>query len=186
MRHISQNFSCVIQQNHIEFIQTSLLYGRIIIRPYGIHNNLFSIFITMRKSVSNRDNHSDRIQRRVVARHDSTNRTQNQHLTSVGACSASTTHTKIPVIERSRNAGFFCKKECSTLRLRSATNAQRPRKHKQMTCNKKEKRPHPYDMGALLYRKYNYFLRTGRIGPPIQRSTWELNIFVAVIFTTAL
>lgn len=41
----------------------------------------------MRKSVSNRNNHSDLIQRRVAARHDSTNRTQNQHITSVGACS---------------------------------------------------------------------------------------------------
>ena len=74
----------------------------------------------MRKSISNRDNYSDRIMRRVVARRDSTNRTQNQHLTSVGACSASTTHKKIPVIERSRNAGFFCKKEgsnTSALRL---------------------------------------------------------------------
>ena len=70
----------------------------------------------MRKSISNRDNLSDRIMRRVVARRDSTNRTQNQHITSVGACSASTTHTKIPVIERSRNAGFFCKKEGSKLR----------------------------------------------------------------------
>ena len=64
----------------------------------------------MRKPISNRDNHSDRIMRRVGARSDSTNRTQNQHLTSVGACSASTTRTKIPVIERSRNVGFFCKK----------------------------------------------------------------------------
>ena len=82
----------------------------------------------MRKSVSDRDNHSDLIQRRVAARHDSTNRTQNQHLTSVGACSASTTHTKIPVIERSRNAGFFCKnvrrigyRLVGALRLRSVT-----------------------------------------------------------------
>ena len=34
------------------------------------------IFITMRKSISNRDNHSDRIQRRVVARRDSTTNTK--------------------------------------------------------------------------------------------------------------
>ena len=116
MRHISQNFSCVIQQNHIEFIQTLhfvLANNHSPIRHtqsfiFNIHNHA--------KIYSNRDNHSDRTQRRVVACRDSTNRTQNQHLTSVGACSASTTHKKSRSLSGVEMRDFSVKRKVPILR----------------------------------------------------------------------